>query len=162
MRRALIAAGLSVVLLGAAASSASAVTFSPTSSPSFGNQPRYTISPPQTLTLTKEAQYSAEYIDVGATINRFLDSFIITSDCPVGYLTATHPSCTVTARFTPYGPGTVTALITTGGESGSTLKPTATFTGTGTKPCVKKKQNKRLLQYKKHCKGFPRYIAPNA
>ena len=158
MRRALIAAGLSVVLLGALTGSASAVTFTPTNAVDFGHQPRYTISPPQTLTLTKEAQFSAEYVEIGVTLDRFLDSYTVTSNCPV-YLTATHPSCTVTAQFTPYGPGTVTALITTGGDTPSTVKPTATFTGTGTKPCVKKKQNKKLLQYKKICKGFHRYIA---
>jgi hypothetical protein len=159
MRRALIAAGLSVVLAGALASSASAVTFSPTNAINFGPQPRYTISPPRTLTLTKEAQYSSEYVEIGVTLDHFLDSYTVTSDCVPGYLTATHPSCTVTARFTPYGPGTVTALITTAGEFGSPSKPSATFTGTGTKPCVKKKQNKKLLQYKKKCKGFHRYIA---
>jgi hypothetical protein len=155
LRRALVSCGLSIALLAVAASSASAVVFSPPSI-DFGHQPRYTQSPPQTFTLTKETQFKSEFVEITVTLDRHLDSYQETTNCPV-FLTATTPSCTVTVRFTPFAPGTVTGLITTGGDEAAG-KPTATFTGTGTKPCVKKKQHAQQLQYKKVCKGFRRYL----
>jgi hypothetical protein len=163
MRRALIAAGLAVVLLGTTASSASAVVFSPPSV-DFGHQPRYTISPPQTITLTKEPQLTREYInmsgggDGGLFVDRFIESYLTTSTCFSGYLTQASPSCTFTLSFTPYGPGTISArLLSTADPS----KAVATVTGFAAKPCIKKNQHGPRLQYKKVCKGFPRYIAPH-
>jgi hypothetical protein len=158
LRRALVASGLSVALLAVAASSAGAVVFSPPSI-DFGHQPRYTQSPPQTFTLTKETQFKSEFVEITVTLDRYLDSYQETSNCPV-FLTATSPSCTLTIIFTPFAPGTVGGLITTGGDE-ATGKPTATFTGTGTKPCRKKKQHARTVQYKKVCKGFRRYLPKN-
>jgi hypothetical protein len=155
-----LASGLLVVLLAVAASSASAVIFSPPSV-DFGHQPRYTISPPRTITLTKEPQLTTEYIDMdgggdgGLFIDHFILSFLGTQTCFSGYLTQASPSCTVTISFTPYAPGTINArLLSTGDPS----KPVATVTGFGMKPCVKKKQHGKRLQYKKVCKGFPRHL----
>jgi hypothetical protein len=156
LRGTLVASGLSAALLMVAASSASAVVFSPPSI-DFGHQPRYTTSLPQTFTLTKETQFKSEFVEITVILDRYLDSYQETTNCPV-FLTATIPSCIVTVRFTPFAPGTVGGLITTGGDMASTLKPTATFTGTGTKPCIKKKQHAQQLQYKKKCKGFRRYL----
>jgi hypothetical protein len=156
-----LASGLSVALLAVVASSASAVIFSPPSL-DFGNQPRYTISPPRTITLTKEPQLATEYIDMGGGgdgglfVDRFILSYLGTQTCFSGYLTQANPSCTMTISFTPYGPGRINArLLSIFDGSG---KPVATVTGFATKPCVKKKQNGKRLQYKKVCKGFPRYL----
>jgi hypothetical protein len=162
VRRAILATGLSVVFLGAAASSASAVIFSPPSL-DFGNQPRYTISPPRTITLTKEPQLTTEHIDMagggdgGLFIDRFLLSYLGTQTCFSGFLTEASPSCTVTISFTPYGPGRINARLLSVGEGGPP-KAVATVTGFATKPCIKKKQHAQRLQYKKVCKGFPRYL----
>ena len=137
MRRALIAGGLSVALLAAAASSASAATISPTSL-NFGRQQLNTLSAPQTFTLTKGSETTF-------LVNPLLvdDSFSFlnpSTNCPP-FLTATTPSCTLTFRFKPHLPGPDNGTLYT--SEGSSTAPTATLTGTGVvagKGCKKGKK----------------------
>jgi hypothetical protein len=146
MRRALIAGGLSIALLAAAASSASAATISPTSL-NFGSQRLNTTSAPQTVTLTKgsETTFSVALLLVDDSFS-FLDT---TNNCP-SFLTATTPSCTVTFRFQPHLPGPDNGTLYT--SEGSSTAPTATLTGTGVvagKRCKKAKKHSAQSAKKK-------------
>ncbi len=158
MRRALISSCLSVVLSAVVVSSASAATFNPPFI-DFGKQPRVTRSAPKTFTVTKEASLQQEVIDINVVITKgSLDSWQSTSNCPQ-VLTAAAPTCTVSVRFTPFMPGFTSGTIYT--DYFDPKFSTGSFSGVPTRPCVKKKQTGRLLQYKKKCRGFPRYLQPD-
>jgi hypothetical protein len=145
MRRALIAGGLSIALLAAAASSASAATISPTSL-NFGSQRLGTTSAPQTLTLTKGSE-TAFGINPILVDDSF--SYLSTTNCP-RFLTDATPSCTMTFQFQPHLPGPDNATLYT--SEGSSTAPTATLTGTGVvagKRCKKGKKHSAQSARKK-------------
>ena len=159
MRRALVSLGLSVALLAVAADSALAVTFSPPSL-DFGKQPRLTISPPKTFTLTKATNLKAEYVYVGTTLDHSVEAWQTTSNCPIdGFLTEAAPTCTVSIRFTPNFPGLDGGLVSSS-DAADLSKPTARFTGIATKPCRKRRPSGGTV-LKKKCRGFPLYHRPN-
>jgi hypothetical protein len=147
MRRALIAGGLSIALLAAAASSASAATISPASL-NFGTQRLNTTSAPQTFTLTKgsETTFGINPILVDDSF-----SYLSTTNCPP-FLTAATPSCTMTFRYKPRRPGPDNATLYT--SEGSSTAPTATLTGTGVvagKKCKKGTKLSAQSAKKKKC-----------
>ena len=158
-RRLILATGLWAALLAVAASSATAVVFSPPAV-EFGSQPIMTKSPGQTFTLTKQGPFEALAIflvpdEFKGSSN--INGFEAISNCPE-MLTDSVPSCTLTVHFTPYlrGGPQGTTIFTDGTD---VTKPRGRVTaGPATRACTKKqKKSNARIRYKKKCKGFPFY-----
>ena len=120
--RSLILAGLSIAFLASTASSASAVSISPTSV-DFGRVLVNTQSQPVTFTVTKGSERGAILFnpDAGSGYNPFVFStgaqtlWPTTSTCPRNrtgfyFVDGSTPSCTVTVSFQPLTPGSVTGI----------------------------------------------------
>jgi hypothetical protein len=122
VRKALIVAALSVALLGAAAGSASAATFSPTTW-DFGRHLIGKTSAPKTFTTTVSSGdrclsppgpagvcYPIEQLygggfAIGYNTLGFRNDSSLGTCYQVDYLTATNPSCTIVVSLEPDTPG---------------------------------------------------------
>jgi hypothetical protein len=155
MRRALIAAGLSMALLAATQGSASAATISPTTG-DFGRVLIGNISAPKTYTVTKGSEPEFEWN--GGVINGgFFDDG---NNCP-NFLTPSAPSCTITVRFSPNTPGPLEGVLYSDEYSGPPVSPQVHLTGIGMiaadqfqcqKKFKKKWWHRYCLKSKKHKK----------
>ena len=117
MRRALIVGGLSVVLLAAAAGTASAGTISPASA-DFGRVLIGRATAPRTFTFIKgsESQFEIQPDGPSFVTNLVGGGFSqthetqISPNCPAT-LTAQQPTCTIGVYFRPDSPGLTRAVV---------------------------------------------------
>jgi hypothetical protein len=143
-RRFLFTAALSSALIAVAASSASAATISPPSA-DFGRVLIGHQSAPRTFTVTKggESTYTMRSTDGGAgfVINNGeigvggghpAGFFQTTTTCEGRILTASNPSCTITAVFQPNLPGPNPAVVFANYIDGAS--PLSQLTGIGLIP----------------------------
>jgi hypothetical protein len=124
MRRAAIAIGLSVAMLGSTAASAGAATLSP-SSAFFGNEAVGEVTKPKIFTLTAEPADAVLPLTIATT-----GDFKQTNNCPstIGFLTAS--SCEINVIFAPKARGARTGTLST--TSLILGGPSAALAGTGT------------------------------
>ena len=121
--------GLAVSAVGAQASSAPAVSLSPTSL-TFASQSTGTTSASQTLTATDTGTASLFFNNVAIGGADPLDFTIVDDQC-IGTTLAVGASCTVSVTFSPTTTGTRTANVTYT-DNAPNSPQTATLTGGGT------------------------------
>lgn len=121
--------GLAVSAVGAQASSAPAVSLSPTSL-TFASQSTGTTSAPQTITATNAGTASLFFNNVAIGGADPLDFTIVDDQC-IGTTLAVGASCTVSVTFSPTTTGTRTTNVTYT-DNAPNSPQTATLTGGGT------------------------------
>lgn len=121
--------GLAVSAVGAQASSAPAVSLSPTSL-TFASQSTGTTSAPQTITATNAGTASLFFNNVAIGGADPLDFTIVDNQC-IGTTLAVGASCTVSVTFSPTTTGTRTTNVTYT-DNAPNSPQTATLTGGGT------------------------------
>jgi len=121
--------GLAVSAVGAQASSAPAVSLSPTSL-TFASQSTGTTSAPQTITATNAGTASLFFNNVAIGGADPLDFTIVDDQC-IGTTIAVGASCTVSVTFSPTTTGTRTTNVTYT-DNAPNSPQTATLTGGGT------------------------------
>ena len=143
-RRVLIATTLSIAFTGVAVTSAAAATISPASA-DFGRVLIGHQSAPRTFTVTKgsESTYTKRSSDAGGgfVVNNGdigvggghpAGFFQTATTCEGRILTASNPSCTITAAFQPNLPGPNPAVVFANDIDGAT--PLSQLTGIGLIP----------------------------